>query len=314
MQNSAPRNAARSCFVAGSRPAVRSRRSAMLLFSAVAVCFAGGCAFVPKTQFNAVETQVRILNEQSKAQLAEISNLKSHSRKLEDQLLQAEKELSAAQARSDSDRKRVTNFQVEREKVRAEVDGIVRGAKLTGITPVRDDDVERLAKRFPLLRFDSVTGAYKLDADVSFDGSATRIAGESEQLLTQFAQLCAEPEARDLRIMVVGRAAPAAPSTNAGTGSSGSGASGNTAAGSAAVDGHRLSAERALAVADFLRKVGLKPDQIGVSGLRSAGSAPRGTATGAGAGKDSTQRVEIFVMGKKTPILGWDEASGIDRR
>lgn len=299
MQNSAPQQSARS------RPCAM-----LLLLSAPAVCFAGGCSFVPKTQFNAVETQVRILNEQSKAQLAEISNLKSHSRKLEDQLLQAEKELSAAQARSDSDRKRVTNFQVEREKVRAEVDGLVRGAKLTGITPVRDDDVERLAKRFPLLRFDSVTGAYKLDADVSFDGSATRIAGESEKLLTQFAQLCAEPEARDLRIMVVGRtAAPVASPTNAGTGSSGSSSPG-TASGSTATDGHRLSAERALAVADFLRKVGLKPDQIGVSGLRAAGSPPRGAAPG----KDQSQRVEIFVMGKKTPILGWDEAAGIDRR
>jgi outer membrane protein OmpA-like peptidoglycan-associated protein len=294
MQNSSPQLAA------------RPRLSAiMLLLAAPAVFFAGGCAFVPKTQFNAIETQVRILNEQSKAQLAEISNLKSHSRKLEDQLLAAEKELSAAQARSDSDRKRVANFQVEREKVREQVDGLVRGAKLTGITPVRDDDVERLAKRFPLLRFDSVTGAYKLDADVSFDGSATRIAGESEKLLTEFAQLCAEPEARDLRIMVVGRAGGST-GTNAGTASP----AGSSAAGSATTDAHRLSAERALAVADFLRKVGLKPDQIGVSGLRAGGSSPRGTA----AGKDSSQRVEIFVMGKKTPILGWDEASGIDRR
>lgn len=269
----------------------RARLAAELCFVSLAVLlFAGGCSFVPKTQFNAVETQVRILNEQSKAQLAEISNLKTHSRKLEDQLLQAEKELAAAQARSDADRKRVTNFQVEREKVREQVDGLVRGAKLTGITPVRDDDVERLAKRFPLLRFDSVTGAYKLDADVLFDGSATRISADSEKLLTQFAQLCAEPEARDLRIMVVGR--------------------GEASSTAKAADGHRPSAERALAVADFLRKVGLKPDQIGVSGLRSAGSPGRGSAAGAG----SSQRVEIFVMGKKTPILGWDEASGIDRR
>jgi len=295
MQNSLPHVSAGSRYGAS-----------LLLSSTMAVVFAGGCSFVPKTQFNAIETQVRILNEQSKAQLAEISNLKTHSRKLEDQLLQAERELAAAQVRSDSDRKRVTNFQVEREKVREQVDGLVRGAKLTGISPVRDDDVERLAKRFPLLRYDSVTGAYKLDADVLFDGSATRIAGESEKLLTEFAQLCAEPEARDLRIMVVGRAPATMPSTtNAGTGPS---ATSN--AGAAATDGHRLSAERALAVADFLRKVGLKPDQIGVSGLRSGGSSTRSSA----AGKDAAQRVEIFVMGKKTPVLGWDEGSGIDRR
>jgi len=131
-----------------------------------------GCAYVPKTQFNAVETQARILNEQSKAQLAEISNLKSHNRKLEDQLLSAEKELAAAQTRSDTDRKRVTNFQVEREKVQEQVEGLVRGAKITGIVPVRDEDVERLAKQFPLLRFDSVTGAYKLDPELPFEAPA----------------------------------------------------------------------------------------------------------------------------------------------
>ncbi|MCE9604020.1 MAG: hypothetical protein K8U03_03860 [Planctomycetia bacterium] len=266
------------------------------IISALCVC---GCAYVPKTQYNACETQARILNEQSKAQLAEISNLKTHNRKLEDQLLQTEKELAASQVRSDSDRKRVTNFQVEREKVQEQVDGLVRGAKLTGIVPVRDDDVERLAKRFPLLRFDAPTGAYKLDADLMFDGPASRIAGESEKLLTEFAQLCTQPEARDLRIMIVGRSSSAAPQTAS-----------VPAGSSAAVDGHRLSAERALAVADFLRKVGLRPDQIGVSGLRSTVDSS-GSAV---SGKGSSQRVEIFVMGKKTPIVGWDESLGVDRR
>jgi outer membrane protein OmpA-like peptidoglycan-associated protein len=281
-----------------------NRRAAFRCVAILALLLAGlvlgsvGCAYVPKTQYNVCETQARILNEQSKAQLAEISNLKTHTKKLEDQLLQAERELAASQLRSDSDRKRVTNFQVEREKVQEQVDGLVRGAKITGIVPTRDDDVEQLAKRFPLLRFDSVTGAYKLDADLLFDGPATRIAGESEKLLTEFAQLCTQPEARDLRIMVVGRSGSAS-SGSATTASS-------TAAGTPpATDGHRLSAERALAVADFLRKVGLKPDQIGVSGLRAGGAAR---------GKDASQRVDIFVMGKKTPIVGWDESFGVDRR
>lgn len=260
-----------------------------------------GCAYVPKTQFNAVETQARILNEQSKAQLAEISNLKSHNRKLEDQLLSAEKELAAAQTRSDTDRKRVTNFQVEREKVQEQVEGLVRGAKLTGIVPVRDDDVERLAKQFPLLRFDSVTGAYKLDAELLFEGSAGRIAGDSEKLLTEFGRLCAQPEARDLRVMVVGRSVPVATKGSTSTA---------TATSAASADDHRISAERALAVADFLRKVGLKPDQLGVSGLRAGGGSRRAEVSG----KTGSQRVDIFVMGKKTPIVGWDEAAGVDRR
>jgi len=286
-------------------PFSRTVCAATLLFGFFGLLGLSGCAYVPKTQFNAIETQARILNEQSKAQLAEISNLKTHNRKLEDQLLSAEKELAASQARSDTDRKRVTNFQVEREKVQEQVEGLVRGAKLTGIVPVRDDDVERLAKRFPLLRFDSATGAYKLDAELLFEGSATRIAGDSEKLLTEFAQLCAQPEARDLRVMVVGRSVP-----SAATGTAAATPTGKTTTATTATDDHRLSAERALAVADFLRKVGLKPDQLGVSGLRSGGGSSRAEVSG----RNGSQRVDIFVMGKKTPIVGWDEPSGVDRR
>ena len=62
--------------------------------------------------------------------------------------------------------------------------------------------------------------------------------------------------------------------------------------------------ERALAVAEFLRKVGLRSEQIGVSGL--GGGKPGASASPAA---PTSRRVEIFVMGKKTPIVGWDDAA-----
>lgn len=261
-----------------------------------------GCGFVPKTQFNACETQSRILSEQNKAQLAEIANLKAHSHKIEDQLLQAEKELSGLEKRAEADQKRLANFQVERDRVQEEIKGLVRGAKITGITPVRDDGVERLTKRFPMLRFDETTGAYKLDVDVLFDADGSRISPESEKLLAEFAGLFAEPEAADLRVMVVGRAEPT-------IGSDGSAKKTKaTAVGAAESAEHRRSTERALAVADFLRKVGLPADQIGVTGVTGGAGgdkkqpAPTPTARG--------RRVEIFVMGKSTPIVGWAEPAG----
>jgi outer membrane protein OmpA-like peptidoglycan-associated protein len=262
---------------------------------AAALFFAslGGCGFVPRTQYSACETQAKILNEQNKAQLAEIANLKAHSRKLEDQLLQADKELSGLSKRAEADQKRLSNFQVERERVQEELDGLVRGAKLTGITPVRDDDVERLTKRFPMLRFDPVSGAYKLDSDVLFNADGSRIAPESEKLLAEFAAMFAEPEARELRVMVVGRAATASTSNSV------------TAAQTAVRQ--RVGAERALAVAEFLRKVGLGDDRIGVSGV--VGEA---TADGSPEAQKRQRRVEIFVMGKRTPVVGWD--AGINSR
>ena len=258
---------------------------AMLCVAPPILC---GCGYVPKTQFNACESQARILSEQSKAQLAEIANLKSHAKKLEDDLLKAEKELTAAQRGTDADRKRLANLQVEREKVQEQVKGLVRGATLTGIVPVRDDEIERLMKQFPLLRFDAATGAYKLDAELAFQGDEVRITPESQKLLNEFAALFAEPGTRDLRVLVVGRTPPAEAAEVRGA-------------------EHRLGTERALAVADYLRKVGLRGEQIGVSGLGAQADAAGKNAPPAAAGKP--RRVDIFVMGKKTPIVGWDDLS-----
>jgi outer membrane protein OmpA-like peptidoglycan-associated protein len=265
------------------------RAALRLSFAALFALPALGCGFVPKTQFSTVETQARILNEQNKAQLAEIANLKAHNQKLEDQLLEREKELAGADRRTDADRKRLANFQAEREQVKEQVDELVRGAKLTGIAPTRDDDVERLLDKYPLLRFDSVSGAYKLDADVAF-GADGRISPESEKLLGEFAKILAQTEARGLRVMVVGRATSAA------------------AGASATADEHRQSTERALSVASHLRGLGLSPERIGVSGLGPsdlrAGAAAKPTDVG------KSRRVEIFVMGKRTPVVGWDAGAG----
>lgn len=266
------------------------RRRLLVVFGAMLAASASGCGFVPKTQFNSVETQARILNEQNKAQLAEIANLKAHSRKLEDQLLDAERELASLERRSDADKKRLANFQTERDVVKRQVDEIVRGAKLTGITPVRDEAVEQLAKTYPLLRFDPLTGAYKLDAQVHFDGDAARLKPESEKLLGEFAQLFGKPEGRDLRVLVVARSAKS-PASDASLDSS-----------------RRRTTEQAWAVADYLRKLGLRSEQIGVSGVEAGEAATPAAAKPDAAG--GSRRVDLFVTGKNTPIVGWDDGAG----
>jgi outer membrane protein OmpA-like peptidoglycan-associated protein len=256
-----------------------------LLLAALSASFCG-CGFVPKTQFTSLESQTRILNEQNKAQLAEIANLKAHNQKLEDQLIEVEKELAGADRRTDADRKRLANFQAEREDVKRQVDELVRGAKLTGIAPTRDDDVERLLDKYPLLRFDPVTGAYKLDADVAFAGDG-RVAAESEPLLAELAKVLAQADARGLRVMVVGRAVGTA---------------------NPSADEHRQGADRALAVASHLRSLGVAAERIGVSGLGPTDLRAPASAKPTDVGK--SRRVEIFVMGRRTPIVGWDAGIG----
>lgn len=60
-----------------------------------------GCQYVPKREFVAVQNHNQSLLEQTRAQTAEIENLKVHARNLSEQLISAEGELAALEQRQD---------------------------------------------------------------------------------------------------------------------------------------------------------------------------------------------------------------------
>ena len=70
---------------------------------AVAGCSSAG------GQLGTLQTQNRSLLEQNRVQLAEIENLKTHSRRLEDKLIDAERHLAALERDGATDRKRLVS-------------------------------------------------------------------------------------------------------------------------------------------------------------------------------------------------------------
>ena len=64
------------------------------LLLGLALLLAGGCSSTGG-QLGTLQTQNRGLLEQNRIQLAEIENLKTHSRRLEDKLIDAERQLAA---------------------------------------------------------------------------------------------------------------------------------------------------------------------------------------------------------------------------
>ena len=62
----------------------------------LALLLAGGCSSTGG-QIGTLQTQNRSLLEQNRVQLAEIENLKTHARRLEDKLIDAEQELAASE-------------------------------------------------------------------------------------------------------------------------------------------------------------------------------------------------------------------------
>jgi hypothetical protein len=77
-----------------------SRRLALALVAG-ATLPAAGCSSVGG-QIGTLQTQNRSLLEQNRVQLAEIENLKTHSRRLEDKLIDAERQLARSERDEES--------------------------------------------------------------------------------------------------------------------------------------------------------------------------------------------------------------------
>src|SRR5215813_12725742 len=72
-----------------------------------------GCAFAPRSELTAAQSQNHLLAEQNQSQLAEMENLKNHNHKLEDKLIQSEEQLAVLDKQLQADQKRLVAMQTE---------------------------------------------------------------------------------------------------------------------------------------------------------------------------------------------------------
>ncbi|HEX3869124.1 MAG TPA: OmpA family protein [Pirellulales bacterium] len=261
----------------------------LVMFGAlVSLCAAAsGCQFAPRSQLSAAEARSRALQEQSQAQLAELENLKNHARKLENQLLQAEQDLAMVDERTSLDKKRLKNYEHEREKLREEIDGLATGV---GRPVGFNRRLAELAKRYPALKYDATTGVCKLESDVFFGSGESSLNPDSRRVLDEFSKVLASSDAHDFRVMVVGHTDDRQIK--------------GAAAREKYPDNWHLSAARALNVADYLKHKGLSEEQVGIAGF---GPHEPISQTGSVEDRQRNRRVEIFVMAPDTPIVGWTE-------
>ncbi len=262
-------------------------RSIYLVALVTAVALAG-CGWVPQSKFSALESQSRILGEQNNAQLAEIENLKIHARTIEDRLIRADQEL----ARLDTKHTNSSAQMVESHK-----NGLAPGRPFANqagaISPDVHNQLADLARRYPHLQYDSATGISKLDSDVLFPSGDTQIKGPAERSLREFARIMQQPDARHLKVMVVGHTDDA-------------GIKGREIR-SKHPNNWSLSTARAVAVTAKLKDAGIPDDRMGVAGFAEHQPiSPNDTADS----RSRNRRVEIFVVGPDTPIVGWTETHG----
>jgi outer membrane protein OmpA-like peptidoglycan-associated protein len=251
-------------------------RCALLFSFAIFLALLVGCQFVPKTQLDAAESQSRMLLEQKNALMAENENLKTHSHRLEDHVKQAEEELAALD-------EQVT----------------VGHRQVAGAAHDRNEMPVSLTKRFVQLsqqhdglEFDPQTATSTFDTDVLFENGKLDIRSDARPLLDEFANLLKSPEARELRVMVVGHTdeGPSAKSTS----------------NARFTDSRRQASARALAVAEYLQSRGVREEQLAVTAF---GKHQPDVASPAADERQRDHRVEIFVTGPHTPIVGWTESA-----
>lgn len=261
-------------------------RTAFVLLAA-GCCALNGC-MVPKTQFDAVESQNQYLREQSRAQIAEIENLRDHTRRTEDQLNSAEQRLGVLDDQLQLNRQQLGNYESERQKLHDEVRGLAN-ARLP-LSPETNRRLEAIAQKYPNLRFDPKTGVAKLEVDILFDTGKAELKPGGDQVLGELVGLLRSPEGKDLRVFVVGHTddrpvakKPARDQYN---------------------DNLDLSTARAQAVAAQLRKLGLEDPRLGVAGFGSHEPVASNTNV---AERKKNRRVEIFLIAPEVPVVGWTE-------
>jgi chemotaxis protein MotB len=260
-----------------------------LLWCAATAGAMSGC-MVPAADFNAAQTQNRALTEQNRALLAEAENRNAHTRDLEDRLIRSEKQLASLQDRADLDQKQLDGYQHEREELYAQFKEVAHGR---GRLPAElNRQLTDLSRRYPNLQFDPETGVSKLDTDILFDSGEAVLKPDATMALDELVGVLKSPAAEATKIMVAGHTdnqPPVGKMTR-----------------QQYSNNFHLSAARALAVADHMKRGGLPDRRIGVAGF----GADQPIASNATAqDRRKNRRVEIFVLSPDTPVIGWTEST-----
>ena len=260
-----------------------------LLLCSASTIVLPGCLFVPKTDLNAAQVQVRALSEQSQAQLAELENLNAHNRTLEDRIIHSEKQLALLQERANLDRQQLADYRQERDGLYDQFKGMAFGRGR--LPPELSQQLVELSRRYPSLQFDPETGISKLDTDILFDSGDDVLKPGAGQLLDDLARVLKTPPARDLKLMVVGHT------------------DNQMIVGRDVREKYpnnfHLSTARALAVADRMKQAGMPERRLGVAGF---GPYQPIASNATAQDRQKNRRVEIFIMARDVPVVGWTDS------
>lgn len=263
---------------------VHGRTAAALVVTAM-LLGSSGCA---RTKVAALESKVRALNEQVTALEAENGNLTASHNATVDELRRTEEELTRLNQERQQVHQRLVSSERQRQLIRDQFGDLVREGDVGPSRVTRK--IEELAKVYPGVSFDPGTGMGKLETDILFPSGSAELSPKARRMLNELNSVFMSPDAEGLRVMVVGHA----DSRNVAT----------RPVREKHPSNWHLSTDRAVAVCEFLRKIGFPGERMGMAAY--AGHQPI-APNDSPQDRQRNRRVEIFLLGPETPVVGWTE-------
>lgn len=259
------------------------KRVVLFVLIAMPVVFPSGC-MVPRGQYETLRSRNLAVTDKYEALKKSYRMLQEHSRGLEDRLCETETQLDRLESRVGFDQQELADRQEANALLEEQIEGLISNNA--------DRSIVSAGSRSSPLRGDSFQNGpvEKLGNDILFQPGSDRMRPGAEQILAQLARKLNSPEGKDLRVLLVGH-------TDAQK-------IVNPEARNRYRNNFRLSTARANLVAEFLRKQGIEKERIGIAGF--GGHQPI-ASNSTEQQRSRNRRVEVFLCGRRVPVLGWTE-------
>lgn len=261
-----------------------STRTWICLFAGFLAVGQSGCNLVPGNWLRQSQLQMRNLHGQNKA-LADQNAAAGQS------LAQLTQQNADLKKRNEIASSRLENLNAEREQLRDRFVSLQNQLKNleNPLSQSANQKFADLARKYPGFNFDPETGVSKFSSDILFDSGSATIKSSAKPLLSDFAKIMNDGDARRLNILVVGHTDDK-PISKASTRSR-------------HPTNWHLSTNRANEVVVALGKSGVGKERMGAAGYADNQPVVPNTNDKA---RSQNRRVEIFVLAPEAAIAGWD--------
>ena len=272
----------------------RGTRTCFLLTLSLFAAAPLGCRHAPRNALQQSQLRAHQLYQQNKMLAMERngmgmgqSQLAAEKARLEQQYIATKQSLDAANAR-------LENLQSSNGQLEDRMKHLLTSSR-PGSNPLSEDStlrMKRLKEKYPDFEFDPQTGVSKFSTDLLFNTGSDDIRPEALKVLSEFASIMNQSDAKHLNVLVSGHTDDRPVSKQATKDKHG--------------DNMGLSAHRGLSVLRALRKSGINEGRMGVSGY---GMHQPVEANKNEASRSKNRRVEIYVLAPDASVAGWDPDS-----